>query len=308
MNENSQYLRKCNLILANEAGQGIVLDEFRIVFAVKKTDGETPNTAVIRVYNLNEDTKNKIEKEFTDVTLQAGYGQMFGVIFSGTAKKVSKGAESNVDTFIEIQAADGDTAYNFSTVNATIAAGATQRDQIEQIIKVMKSKGVEAGSIELDDTQKLPRGKVMYGMSRNYMRRSSASGLASWTIQNGKVQVVPLTGVLPGEAVVLNSNTGLIGRPEQTNSGIKFRCLLNPFIMMGGAIQIKEEDIQAGQIEESNDNKKKKKDLASIEADGFYRVIAMTLKGDTRGNDWYCEGECLDIDASVPKDKSVQVN
>lgn len=311
-----QYLRKCNLIFANEAGEGLDVSELRITFAIKKTDGQTPNTANIRVYGLNEDTKSKIQKEYTNVLLQAGYESNFGVIFTGTAKQVKRGLEVNTDPFLEIQAADGDTAYNFSTVNATISAGATQRDQIDQITKIMKAKGVQVGTVELDDTQKLPRGKVMYGMGRDYMRQSAQSGGASWTIQNGVVQVVPLTGVLPDQAVVLNSQSGLVGRPEQTNTGIKFRCLLNPMILMGGAIQINEKDIEVAQMdiappvkkENSKSTSKDDSQPVSIEADGFYRVIAMVYTGDTRGNDWYCEGECLDIDATVPKTKSVQAN
>ncbi|MNO26507.1 hypothetical protein D3C76_163610 [compost metagenome] len=305
-----QYLRKCNLIFANEAGEGLDVSMLRIVFAIKRTDGQTPNTANIRVYGLNRDTRNKIQTEYTNVLLQAGYEQNYGVIFTGTAKKIIKGKESNTDPYLEVQAADGDTAYNFSTVNTTISAGASQRDQIDQIIKVMKNKGVTQGSVEVDDTQKLPRAKVMYGMSRNYMRQSSASGGSSWTIQNGVLQVVPLTGVLPDQAVVLNSGSGLVGRPEQTNTGIKFRCLLNPFILVGGAVQINEADIQEAELDDTPDTtgKKKEEKPVTIEADGLYRVITLNLTGDTRGNDWYCEGECLDIDATVEKKKSVQVN
>ena len=309
MSGQDQYIRKCNLVLANEAGPGLDLSLFRITFAIKKTDGQTPNTANIRVYGLNEDTKNKIKKEFNEVLLQAGYEQHFGVIFSGTAKQIIKGSDNNTDHYLEIQAADGDNAYNFSTVNATIAAGATQRDQIDKVIKAMGSKGVTAGSVEVENTQQLPRGKVMYGMSRDYLRQSSASSGASWTIQDGVVKVIPLSGVLPGEAFVLNSGSGLIGRPEQTNTGIKFRCLLNPFILIGGALQIAQKDIQEAELSEqpeSADKKKKDEKPASIEADGFYRVIVLSLSGDTRGQDWYCEGECLDIDATAPKNKSVQ--
>lgn len=313
MSDGQQYIRSCGLIFSNAAGDAIDVSKLRIVFAVKKTDGQTPNTGNFKVYGLNAETRNKIQKEYTEVLFQAGYQNNVGVVFTGTSKKVIKGSDNNISPYLEVQAADGDTAYNFSTVNATIAAGASQRDQIDAITKVMKNKGVEVGNVEVDETQKLPRGKVMYGMSRDYMRNSSASGGSSWTIQNGVVHVIPLRGVLPGEAVVLNSKTGLIGRPEQTDTGIKFRCLLNPFIAVGGALQIAEKDIQEAELREEptgagkkDKSKKKEKLQVDIEADGFYRVITLNLTGDTRGRDWYCEGECLDIDATVPKKKSVQ--
>ena len=57
----------------------------------------------------------------------------------------------------------------------------------------------------------LPRGKVMYGMARKYMRDTAKQTGTSWSIQDGKVQMVPVRGYLPGEAVVLTAETGLVG-------------------------------------------------------------------------------------------------
>jgi len=298
----AQYIRQCNLVVSNAAGEGLDLSTLRITFAIKKTDGQTPNTATIRVYGLSENAANQIQAEFTQVDLQAGYQSNFGVIFSGTAKRIRKGRESNVDSFLEIQAADGDGAYNFAVVNATISAGATQRDQIEQAAKVMQAKGVTQGYIAPDNSQALPRGKVMYGTSRDYLRQSSETVGASWSIQDGKLQLVPLTGVLPNQAVVLNSKSGLVGQPEQTNDGVKFRCLLNPNLQIAAMVQIAQKDVQQAALEESD------KVPAVIAVDGFYRIIAMEFSGDTRGNDWYCEGVGLSVDSTAPTDKSVKVN
>jgi hypothetical protein len=304
MTGEAQYIRKCNLIVADEAGNGLDLSEFRCTFAIKKTDGQSPNTGVFRIYGLNTDTKNKIEKEFTRITLQAGYIANYGVVFDGNAKQIIKGSDNNTDSFLEIQAADGDAAYNFAIVNATISAGASQRDQIEAAAKVMKAKGVTTGHIEVEGETRLPRGKVMYGMSRDYLRQSAASSGASWTIQNGVIQVVPKTGVLPGEAIVLNSATGLIGVPEQTSTGVKFRSLLNPQMLVGGAVRIEQKDIAMAQIEDSSDKESKK--TPELASDGFYRVVSLEMSGDTRALDWYCEAVCLDIDTTVNKSKSVQ--
>ena len=118
------------------------------------------------------------------------------------------------------------------------------------------------------------------------------------------LQVVPLSGVLPGEAIVLNSSTGLIGRPEQTDTGVKFRCLLNPLMVVGGSLQIDQKDIAEAQIEDSKD--KDKEPAPALASDGFYRILSLELNGDNRANDWYCEGVCLDIDTSVEESKSVQ--
>ena len=48
--------------------------------------------------------------------------------------------------------------------------------------------------------------------------------------------MIPSGDIFPAEAVVLTAETGLVGAPEQTNDGIKVRCLLNPRLRIGGRI------------------------------------------------------------------------
>jgi hypothetical protein len=78
----------------------------------------------------------------------------------------------------------------------------------------------------------------MYGMARKYMRDAADATGSSWSIQDGVAQMVPLGGYLPGEAVALTAESGLIGQPEQTNEGIKVRSLLNPRLRVGGRIKL----------------------------------------------------------------------
>ena len=66
---------------------------------------------------------------------------------------------------------------------------------------------------------------------------------ARWSIQNGVVTLVPVTGYLPGQAVQINSASGMIGTPEQTEGGIMIRCYLNPLIKIGRLVQINNADI-----------------------------------------------------------------
>lgn len=314
MTGETQYIRKCDLIVSNDTGDGLNLEGLTINFAIKKTDGQTPNTAAIRVYNLNDDTVKRIKKEFTRVTLQAGYESNYGVIFDGNVKQYTEGRENVVDHFLDIQAADGDESYNFAVVNATLAAGAKQRDQIEAAAKTMQQLGGTQTGYIADDTdgEALPRGKVMYGMARDYIRQSSTSAGCSWTIQNGKIQVVPLTGVLPGQAIVLNSQSGLVNAPEQTNDGIKFRCLINPQLVIGGTIQINERDIVKAKLDSEPVKLKKdgtpeeKKEPAQLHHDGFYRLLTATISGNTRGNDWYIDGIGWAIDQTAPEGKKVK--
>jgi hypothetical protein len=314
----TQYGRKIQLIVANNAGDGLDLSNLRIVFDVKLSDSQTPNTARVRVYNLSQNTVAQIQKEFTNITLQAGYKDNFGTIFFGNIKQVIYGSENNVDTFIDIAAGDGDEAYNYSVVNTTLAAGAKQGDIVTAAIFPMSEKGVEKGFIDDSDTVGLPRSKVMYGMSRDYLRQSAINTDTTWSIQAGKYQSVKKTSVLPNAAVVLNSKSGLIGTPNQTNDGIIVQSFLNPNIKVASAIQVNQNDILLQIVDDqqsgdsSSDNSSGSSSGSStpspIAADGFYRVLVANHVGDTRGDDWYTNITALSMDKTSAESNQVAQN
>ena len=299
-----QYIRRCNLIVAGKDKDGLDLSNLRIVFKIKKSDAQTPNTAEIRVYNLAEDTAKQIQKEFSRVILQAGYESNYGVIFDGNIKQVRTGRENGVDTYLDIAAGDGDDAYNYAIVNTTLAAGASQADQINASANSMSGKGVGKGFIGDTGSAKLARGKVMYGNARDYLRQSAQASGTTWSVQDGKLQFIDRTAVLPGQAVVLNSKSGMVGAPEQTNDGIKAKCLLNPMLKIGVRVMIDEKDVEKAKLPDTSKDSAANKP-AAISSDGVYRLLTVEHGGDTRGNDWYSELVCLDVDATAPAGKKV---
>lgn len=305
MSNQLQYIRRCNLLVSKANGDGLDLGSLRVVFKIQKSDAQTPNTAEIRVYNLSENTAKQIQKEFTKVTLQAGYESNYGVIFAGNIKQVRMGRENGVETYIDIAAGDGDDAYNYAVVNTTLAAGAKQSDQINAAAGAMSGKGVGKGYIGDTGGKALPRGKVMYGMARDYLRQSAESTDTTWSVQDGKLQVVSRTAVLPNQAVLLTSKTGLVGTPEQTNDGIKARCLLNPLLKIGVRVKINEEDVAMAKLPDTTKDNTANKP-AAISSDGIYRLLTVEHSGDSRGNDWYSDLVCLDVDATAPAGKQVK--
>ena len=287
MEHAEQYIRQCKLIVSG-GGSGIDLSQLRIVFSVKKEDAETPNKANIRIYNLARDTAKRIKEEFDHVTLEAGYKVNSGVIFDGNIIQVRYGREGGTETFVDIEAGDGDEAYNFATISKTLAAGSTQAQQIDAASEPMTGKGVQRGFTCEMPQEALPRGKVMYGMARDYLRRSAQTTGSTWSVQDGKLQFVKLTDTLPGKAVLLNSKTGMIGAPEKDDGGLRVTCLLNPTLRIGGKVKLDEAGIGG-----------------NGEDDGVYRLLTVEHKGDTFGNEWYSNLECLDVNESAPDGEKV---
>ena len=64
-----------------------LLSDEEIKFTLDQSDVQTPNSAVIRVYNLAPDTAKRVQSEFSRVVLNAGYEHgAFGVVFDGTSR------------------------------------------------------------------------------------------------------------------------------------------------------------------------------------------------------------------------------
>jgi hypothetical protein len=240
MADDIQFLRRASLILV-EGEKAIDLSEMHFKFETKQADEESPNNCAVRVFNLSEDTIKKVKGEYSEIVLQAGYEQgAFGVIFQGTIKQFREGKDPDGATnYLDILAADGDLAYNFSLVNMSLATGSTAEQRVQAAIGAMNANGVTAGSINIPGTGGvLPRGKVLFGLARAALRQETGSQGTTWNINNGQVNIVPLDSYLPTEAVVLTSNTGLIGRIEQTEQGMVCRALINPKLIVGGLVQI----------------------------------------------------------------------
>ena len=289
-----QFMRKATLVIS-EGEKALDLSSMHFTFRTAQQDVESPNNCAIRIYNLSEQTVKRAMVEFSQVTLQAGYEDALGVIFQGTIKQFRVGRENATDTYLDILAADGDLAYNQSVVAKTLAANSTPSQRVQAAIEAMGNHGVTAGQSMQFTGGILPRGKVLFGMARALLRQEVQSQGATWSINNGKVDILPLTGYKPGTAVVLNSTTGLIGRPEQTIDGLKARCLINPRLVIGGLIQIDNKTIN--QTVQQNPNAAPipfnqytgLQNLATVAADGLYRLYVVEHVGDTRGTDWYSD-------------------
>jgi hypothetical protein len=317
---NTQFGRKASLIVSTGT-VGLELSGFRFTFRTTNSDNQTPNTLYVRVYNLSPQTVSKIgtnpSTEFSTITLQAGYEDgNYGIIFSGTIKQTATGRERNVDTYLDIWAADGDLWYNNAVVNLSLAAGQTPQQVISAITGAASSNGTPPIKFADDTTgliagsgfgtaQALSRGKVLFGMSRDYARDWAGKYGFRWSVQNGQFVLVPITGYRPGQAVVLSSTTGLIGVPEATQDGVRVRALLNPLIRIGCLVQIAKSDIN--QITTQQQGLTYSPAIATVvTAAGFYRVMTAEFSGDTRGNDWFVDMVCLAVDVSASnQDQSV---
>jgi len=326
-----QWLRACSLIVADQQGNGIELagpdqpQVLRIRFNVEYWISGTPANIRARVYNLSDNTVNQIRafarKDPPDfdslktatsarVVLKAGYQNNFGLVFTGNIYQMRVGRENATDTYIDLMAADGDQAHNYAWMNESLDKGYTAERVYQRCGASMQDFQVTPGPPPDGlDTSPSPRGKVMFGPTRDHLRDFAEQNTCTWNIMGGQLQSLPKFAARPGDAVVINRTTGQIGVPRQTENGIEVTCLLNPAIRWGTKIKLDNAEVaqltQGGTVPNaagpvSPSISAAKNYVPQLNADGQYICLSVKHIGDTRGQEWYSEIVCLSSDPSAP--------
>ncbi len=297
---SGQWLRNIQVRVGTAAGNAIDLSEMHIRFMVRNATVSTLKRAEITIYNLSPATAKQIQNEFTVVTLSVGYGDGLAQIFSGEIAIIKQGAENPADSFLYILAQDTDAAVNSGIINGTLAAGWTQQIAFSRIAKEWASAGVQIGYNPPLPATAAPRGKVLFGMTRDAMDGVAQASWMDWYIEDGQLNMLSPLAVLPGAPIKINSHTGMLGIPVQTVQGLEIRTPLSPRIRVGRLIQVDNAEVVQQRLVSRQFDMVQQQFLPSPAADGLYRVGCVTHAGDTRGEEWYSEAICTDVVGSLP--------
>lgn len=306
-----QYLRVCQVEFEG-AGKKLDASELRVRFEVRQRDSSTPHHANIFITNPRSETIEAIRKEYKKVTLTAGYESGAGALFSGEILQVRSGRESVTDTYVHILATGSERPRNFGVVNKALASGHTYRDRVNVAVEAFKPFGITVGHIDDLGNKRFPRNFICHGMAKDLLRDVCEATQSSWHIHNGKFNLVKNKGALPGDIIVLNSNTGMIGLPEQTLQGVVVRCLLNYRIRPAQKLKINESSIQQAALSPAysagaananlggtSQNEALTSGILGLAADGIYKALLVEHNGDTRGPNWYTEIVCVKADGGA---------
>ncbi|MCH7305632.1 phage protein [Acinetobacter higginsii] len=257
--EIKQFGRVCHLVVGKN-GSGINFKGLRISFQIKKTSDSKANEAKIEIYNPNPEHINLLLKEWQDIFLMAGYEGNEQMIFTGQIKRSIQKIEG-LDRIVVIESGDGEKSLQNSVVNKTFVKGSND----DQVIHECQSS-MQSPTGHKDDLESSPRarGKVVSGRVSNILDKVAVKHNAQWSIQDGQLLLLRDKNLRPNAVWLINTQTGMLGRPEVTDSGtVKVSTLLNPAYMIGG--------------------------LAKIEAlsyQGGIRIESIEHSGDTHSSDW----------------------
>jgi hypothetical protein len=301
---------------------GIDISNLRCSFSIQKIVLNTPNMLYARIYNLAPATLAKVIA-FTRVQVYAGYKHAnYGMIFDGEVIQYRRGKENPVDTYLEIHAADGETALNGTVQFKTYPAGTKERQKLDDLNDKKKQLDPSFKVEHIDENlyqAQSQRDSVVVGHSRTIERRIMLASGAQHFLDNGKFIAITNEGYRKTEKVILSPSTGLIGLPEVTPQGIQAKCLLNPKLMLGGIVKIDSKLLSAVAYTPGSTSKvdasgnvvggetggkvfntnmwRQQFEAAYTSPIGEYKILLMTYTGDTRGNPWYCDLICIAMDS-----------
>ena len=289
------YGRRYRAIVSSLDGEkALDVSQLRCTFNCVKTMQLEPQFSTIVIYNLSPQSENTIITEGFRVTVEAGYeGSQYGLIFDGDVVQAIRNKEDGTTYTLTLVAADSDRWMSYSHSNFSMVRGQNSRNVIEGLASKATVPS-ELGSISDSlSTSQLTRGKVIFGLTRDYIRQTAQSENATAYIEGGKINLIKADDIPEGEILDLSPESGLIGVPTQADYGVTIRCLLNPRIKSNMLVHVDNSLVRAQQFEQGQQ-------VYALDNDGIYRVIQVTHIGDTRGNDYYTEVETVTQAGKLP--------
>lgn len=286
-----QYGRKYRILVNSKKGGSIDVSNLRCIFHVEKTLDDTPGYSQISIYNLKQSTVRSISPGDT-VIVEAGYEKgNYGMIFSGDVVQPLTTLEEGVDYVLTLICQDGDKFLTSAFVMQTLE----KKTPFSGIVGAC-TKGVTTNLItdEIDKKGQLIRGKVLFGKAANYVKKLAESVQSQLFVEDGKVNIVAAKDYDGKTAVVLNSDTGLVGTPNQTDDGVSFTCLINPSTKLNTLVNIDANQVAQKKISSGETA------FQEVNADGIYRVVKIVYEGDTHGTPWYMKCEAITQSGAKP--------
>lgn len=261
--------RVCELTVGTLKFSGL-----RVTFKVSASTASKPNTAEISIYGLSETSRAACATQGAEVRLVAGYRDTAALVFSG---QVTHGESSRQPGgwVTVIEARDGQPQWT-----RRMRLGLHKATKHRELLKAIASEmglQVSAEQLDLVGAGATPGPVALYGFAHAEMDVLCRSLGLEWSIQRGRLQLLPLDGATTETAVVLSPETGLIGTPQRQakEAGkrrvIEVQSCLQPALKPGRLVQ-----------------------LTSQTLSGLLRCRTVEVVGDTHGADWTSTCECTE--------------
>ena len=228
---------------------GTDVSALEVEFEVEADLAPGPDTATLRIFNASADTRGAIHgyPKHSPVRIKAGYKNSVPLIFSGELRRVFTAREEG-DIITTVECGAGDTARSLTrrldksygsgsnvsvVLNDLLSACGLGKGNLPTILSRVDFEGVSKQFFD---------GLVCSGPAWDQLRDILDHSGYDCTVQNGALVAVLRQGAAEGTAVLLTSETGLVGSPSVDKSGVlTCETLMVPDIFPGRKIQVQSE-------------------------------------------------------------------
>lgn len=269
----------------------------KISFSIDKDLSQKTNKSTLKIWNLTETTRAKIEKADTVLEIYAGYKDNGGPVkvFHGTVVQAETTDEGK-DAVTELKLADGEVPFRDSIVSLSFPPDTNGRKVVDTLAGEMGLTISYAPDVQFETYK---NGFSYAGYAANAMTEVCNAFGVDWSVQNGIIRVIMAGGTFADRGVVFSADSGLIGSPSriirskptedrETNSerlrrqekkekpekhaGWEIKTLLAPSINPGDAIKVESRMVK-----------------------GWFRVESVSHTGDSYGGgEWNSEFKLIE--------------
>lgn len=249
----------------------------RMSFTVKRTLKPDANSASVEVFNLSATSRAGIKRKGVRVILEAGYADVgLETVIQGDCRLASH-EQSGTEWVTRFELLDGGRVLRYGRASTSYAPGTPLSKAVGDLAGKLGLSGGQLAKQLPALSAKTINGIVAHGSVPETLDKLLKPQGYSWSIQDGKLQVLKgdsdHTELIP----LISTDSGLIGSPKlltpDKNEGrslLSFTSLLNARIRPGCLVSVQ-----------------------SKQFSGQFRVETVTHKGDTHGTDWTSEVEAI---------------
>jgi hypothetical protein len=260
-------------VCAIDISPDIRVENHKIKFEVKKNIIANKNTCRVDIYNLAENTRNKITNDINSlVRIKAGYSQNVGLV------EIGQGNISNVihsfrrpDILSIIYSKDGFKAVRDNSISLSFKENTPLSSVINSLVDKLD---LPVKFTDYDKSAILKGGFSHLGSIPSALDELSLQFKFNWSIQNGQIQILDENKGTGKRVMSLSSSTGLIEDPEEV---IVTKKLKKKDKNEYKVVSLLQPQLEAGDLIE----------IDSRTLTGVFIVNELEHIGDTRGNEWY---------------------
>lgn len=237
----NKFGREFKLHIETEVGDTLTVgNPFTVEFRISRNIYSSANSATFRVYNLSQNSRSRIRKDFWDIgeirkiKFEGGYNGRLATCYLGNINTCLSVREST-EVITEIECNGGIAAYSQAQYSNTFKEKTAYTDVYKDMIKSLEQYGVEEGTIGID-VRETKRKSSFNGSTIDLLEELTDGRMF---IDNQKINIIDENEFIEeNEIVVINADSGLLETPRRESTFMVLNVLFEPRFFIGQKVRV----------------------------------------------------------------------